>query len=107
MEGFGVYWVSEVADLGLLPVLVGMSDLWISGLPCVGCCSGHLSGGRTLYIMYSGAPLCLSFVGFCLWLWLRLVGRWRPRALGVPLCISGDGILVLVCLCCLLGTWVS
>ena len=107
MEVFGVYWVSEVADFGLLPVLVGMGDLWISGLPCVGWCSGHLSGGRTVYVMYSGAPLCLSFVGFCLWLWLRLVGRWRPRALGFPLCISGDGVLVLVCLCCLLGTWVS
>ena len=27
MGGFGVYWVSEVADLGLLPLLVGMGDL--------------------------------------------------------------------------------
>ena len=101
MGGFGVYWVSEVADLGLLPLLVGMGDPWISGLPCVGWCSGHWSGVRTLYVMHSGAPLCLAFVG------LRLVGRWRPRALLVTLCISGDGVLVLVCLCCLLGTGVS
>ena len=32
---FGAYWVLEVADLGPLPLLVGMGDPWISGLPCV------------------------------------------------------------------------
>ena len=64
MGGFGVYWVSELADLGLLPLLVGMGDPWISGLPCVGWCSGHWLGVRTLCIMHSGAPLCLAFVGF-------------------------------------------
>ena len=97
MGGFGVYWASEVADLGLLPFLVGMGDPLISRLPCVGGCSGHWSGVTTLYVMHSGRLLCaLRLWGFCLWPLLRLVGRWRPRALGVPLCIRGDGVLVLV-----------
>ena len=74
-----------------------MGDPLISRLPCVGWCSGHWSGVRTLYVMHSGRLLCaLRLWGFCLWPWLKLVGRWRPRALGVPLCISGDGVLVLV-----------
>ena len=43
MGGFGVYWVSKVADLGLLPLLVGMGDPLISRLPCV---AGVLAIGR-------------------------------------------------------------
>ena len=30
--GFRAYWVLGVADLGPLPLLVGMGDSWISGL---------------------------------------------------------------------------
>ena len=48
-----------MADLGPLPLLVGMGDPWISGAG-----SGHWPGVRTLYVMHSGAPLCLVLVGF-------------------------------------------
>ena len=37
--------------------------------------SGHWSGVMTVYVMHSGAHLCLALVGFYLWPWLRLVGR--------------------------------
>ena len=45
-----------------------------------------------------------SLVGFCLCPWLELVGRWGPRVLGVPVCICGGEVLVLVYLCGLVGT---
>ena len=34
--GVGTCWVLQVADLGPLPLLVGMGDPWISGLLGVG-----------------------------------------------------------------------
>ena len=82
--GFGVYWVSEVADLGLLPLLVGMGDPWISGLPCVGWCSSHWSGVRTLYVMHSGAPLCLAFVGFLPLAMVEAGGQMEASGAGDP-----------------------
>ena len=36
MGGLGAYWVLDVADLRLPPLLVGMGDPCISGLPCLG-----------------------------------------------------------------------
>ena len=66
--------------------------------------SGHWLGIRTLYLIHPGAPLCLALVG-CLPLAMVEAGG-QMGALGV-LCIGGDGVLVLLCLCCLLGTGVS
>ena len=57
--------------------------------------------------MYSRAPLCLALVGFLPFALVEAGRQMGPGALEVPLCISRDGVLVLVCLCCLLGTGVS
>ena len=105
MGGFEAYWVLEVADSGPLPLLVGMGDPWISGLPCV-CWLWPLVGVGTLYGMRSGVPLCLALVGLPLAM-VGVGGQMGASGAGGPLCICGDGVLVLVWLCCLVGTGVS
>ena len=55
--------------------------------------------------MHSGVLLCLVLVGFLPLAVVGLVGS--GRALGVPVCICGGGVLVLVYMCGLLGTGVS
>ena len=67
--------------------------------------SGHLSGVRTLYVMHSGAPLCLELVGFLPLAMVEAGGKMG--ASGVPCALAVIGVLVLVCLCCLLGTGIS
>ena len=59
---------------------------------------------RTLYVIHSGAPLCLALVGF---LPLAMVEAGGQMGASGTLCISGDGVLVLLCLYYLLGTGVS
>ena len=48
--------------------------------------------------------MCLALVGF---LPLAMVEAGGQMGASGALCISGDGVLVLLCLCCLLGTGVS
>ena len=45
--------------MGPLPLLMGMDEPWISGLPCVGWLCP-----LTFHVMHSGAPLCIVLVGF-------------------------------------------
>ena len=52
-----------MANLGALPLLVGMGDPWISGLLCV-VGSGHWSGAGTLNVMHSGVLMCRALAGF-------------------------------------------
>ena len=73
MGAFGVHWVSEVADLGLLPLLVGMGDPLISRLPCGLVFWPLVRGKDSLRHALWPAPLCLAFVG-CLPLAMAEVG---------------------------------
>ena len=70
--------------------------------------SCHWSGVRPLYVMHSGALELMPGVSGVLPLaMVEASGQMGASGGGVHLCISGDGVLVLVCLCCLLGTGVS
>ena len=95
-----VYWVLEVADLGPLLLLVGIGDPWISGLLCVGWL-WPLVGGKDSLRHALRALLCLALVGFLPLAMVEAGGQMGASGAGGPLCISGDGVLALVCLCCL------
>ena len=69
--------------------------------------SNHLSEVRTLYVMHSGAPLCLALVGFLPLAMVEAGGQMGASGAGGPLRISGDwgpcfGLFVLS-----VGHWVS
>ena len=81
-------------------------------LGCCGCCGLALAigGGKDSLRSCTLELLCgWRWWGFCLsnFALVEAGGQMGPGALEVPLCISRDGVLVLVCLCCLLGTGVS
>ena len=66
-----------------------------------------LVGGKDSlrHALWSSFVPCV--VGFLPLAMVEAGGQMETSGAGVPLCISGDEVLVLVCLCCLLGTGVS
>ena len=69
--------------------------------------SGHWSGVGTLYVMHPVVPLCLALVGLLPLAMVGAAGQMGTSGAGGPLCICGDGVFVLVWLCCPVGTGVS
>ena len=92
--------------MGPLLLLVCMGNPWISGLPCVGWLWPFVGGKDSLcHALWSSFVLGVS--GFLPLAMVEAGGQMGASGAGGPLRISGDGVLVLVCLCCLLGTGVS
>ena len=54
------------------------------GAAVCGQCSGHWSGVRTLYVMHSGALLCLAFVGFLPLAMVEAGGQMEASGAGGP-----------------------
>ena len=63
--------------------------------PLVGGGGGGGGNDSLRYALWP-APLCLAFVGFLPLAMVEAGGQMEASGVGVPLCISGDGDLVLV-----------
>ena len=115
LGGFRLFLVVHASFCWGLRDLLGFGVCLIWGLYCFLCAwvilgfrgcrmwagSGHLSEVRTLYVMHSGAPLCLALVGFLPLAMVEAGGQMEASGAGGPLRISGDGSLFWsVCVVC-------